>query len=71
MPLETIISVIIPAHNEADAIAKVIRDVPKSVKEIGPGEYEIDSSLKESVKKKKQAFQFFGSTEIRFKDIKS
>ena len=34
MPLETIISVIIPAHNEADAIAKVIRDVPKSVKEI-------------------------------------
>ena len=34
MPLETIISVIIPAHNEADAIAKVIHDVPKSVKEI-------------------------------------
>lgn len=34
MHLETIISVIIPAHNEADAIAKVIRDVPKSVKEI-------------------------------------
>ena len=32
--METIISVIIPAHNEADAIAKVIRDVPKSVKEI-------------------------------------
>lgn len=32
--METIIRVIIPAHNEADAIAKVIRDIPKSVKEI-------------------------------------
>jgi glycosyltransferase involved in cell wall biosynthesis len=34
MPLESNIRVIIPAHNEADAVAKVIHDVPKIVKEI-------------------------------------